>query len=155
MTMPTFVLTDAKAPGTVPTAALRGVVRHQGVVGICVAQMWDSLDTDPEFATMQAVLDVCRSEGKLFAGRFRAGRHTPPEYRGRDWVPERGHAKGMTLPCPFDTDGTVNMTFINAYRRFVWAWRRWAEARLRSGDILHYSQFGGASAEFYCPRRGA
>src|SRR5262252_9467979 len=61
--------------------------------------------------------------GKKLHYRIRAGKHTPSFRMGdRTWVPNSTDPQwsllnvggvGVTLPCPFKTDGTPNQTFIN------------------------------------------
>lgn len=151
---PTVVLFDARTPNQVPRPVLEELLTHKGVVGLSVAQMWDTVEPEPgvyDFSTQKAVLDLCRALGKSFAARFRAGVHTPTFNRGRTWVPERGLAAGLTLPCPFNTDGTANSVFLSAYRKLVWEQRRALAPSLVAGDILHFSQFGGNSAELFAP----
>lgn len=149
----TWVIVTARTSSQVPSN-LDTILAHPGVVGVSLAQAWDQIETSPgiyDFSAQQAVLDICRATGKKFAARFRAGQHTPGWNMGRTWVPTGGLAQGLVLPCPFTTTGSTNPTFLAAFQKYVWAQRRWAETRLQAGDILHFTQFGGSSAEFFCP----
>lgn len=145
--MDTLVLVQSSSQAT--SAALRGMLSHAGVKGASLALPWDQVETAPgvwNLTTIEACRQLCVEEGKTFELRVRGGAHTPTWRRGRTWVPTGGAAVGLTLPCPFKTDGSPNDTFLDGYTALF--------SRLASyygehgiSRPLHTTWYGGQSSE--------
>lgn len=152
--MKTWVLVDATAVSNIPVTAIKAAYGRARLGGISLAMPWDRVEKTKgvyDLSVPAAVADLARSLGTEFSLRVRGGSHTPAFWMGRSWVPQGTTpydiARGMTIPCPFNLDGTKNTVNITGHQRLASQLARYVDAW--GLTLLHGTWPGGPSAEMY------
>lgn len=131
-----------------------GVLSHPGITGLSIRVPWNKLEPSNgvyDFSAFDEAKRIADNAGKPLAVRFMCGQNTPTFHMGRTYIATgtdiHGNSWTATLPCPFNTDGSPNMTFETGWFALADALYAWCIAN--GVQFYHAGWWGGRWAELY------
>jgi hypothetical protein len=119
---------------------IEAALSDPAVRGFSLRLGWDSIDV--EWATLDRARELTSKANKDLMVRFMAGRRTPERFRGRSYT----DSSGYIIPVPYNTDGSPNLVFEDAYREVVTRLAAWC--RTSGVRCLHCAWYGRYWAEY-------
>jgi hypothetical protein len=138
-----WVLQQATSTSQVDSQLVETALGTPHIRGYSLRVPWSAIDGSS--ILLDQGLEVARTHHVAFSIRFMAGRYTPAEvFQGGS--PSYTVA-GTRFPLPFNSDGSPNTTFENAYRQEVSTLAGWS--RKHGVRLLHLPWYGELWNEYY------
>ena len=136
----TWVLQQALSSSDVDTSNVETALSTPGIRGYSLRVAWNAIDGNNQI--LDQGLAVAKAHNLAFSVRFMAGQWTPSEVINAgpnyQW-------NGMSIPTPFNADGSPNTAFEQAYAAKVSSLAAWCRAN--GVHLLHLPWYGQAWAE--------